>query len=124
MKKAELEYRIKKQLLPYIDEVENKNLEMGIGSPESILLFSNVVTHLFAMAFVNLYDNEEDDVPIEKIAHYFDGIIECWSNVIPEIYSDQEFMSEEERKEVQDELNIRGIQIQSIVNKAKISLLL
>ena len=113
MTKRELEKRIREKVIPYIGEVVWNSKEMNIGTPEESELFGEVCVHLLAMAYAGAFEND-DDVPAERIAFLLDGIIECWSDVLSEVFTNYEYAEND-----QYTLNIRGIQLQAIVNKAK-----
>ena len=123
MTRKEFEKRINTYVEPYI-------MQMMVGeinsNPDDLagtdVFYVNGVVHLLEMARDGIFDSSADaDIP--TINRYLDGIMICWSEVIPRALSRFDYESEEDRDEYNKKMNMRGVQMQMIVDTVKAAML-
>lgn len=127
MTKKEFERRINKYIDPFILEIMISELEDNekhcdelIASMRAIEIrkFTETVVYMIEMIRDNVFKNT-NDAEANEIISYIDGIMVCWSEVIPPFIFEKEYKSEEDREFFAQRYNKRGIQLQMIVDRMK-----
>ena len=118
MTRKEFERRINTYVEPYIMKIAVTEINNKAKDLECTMIFMRIVVRMLEMARDSIFDCTSD-ADEATIARYLDGIMVCWSNVIPKVLKDCKYESEESREYSEDLFNICGIQMQAIIERAK-----
>ena len=105
-----------------VSELEDneKHCDELIASMRAIGIrqFTATVVHMIEMLRDIVFE-KTSDTEVSEIVSTVDGIMMCWSEVIPPFVFNKEYESEEVRELSTQRFNRRGIQLQMIVDKTK-----
>lgn len=127
MTKREFERRINKYIDPFILEIMVSELEDNekhcdelIASMRAIEIrkFTETVVYMIEMIRDSVFE-KTSDAEVSEIVSYIDGIMVCWSEVIPPFIFERAYKSEEDREFSAQRFNKRGVQLQMIVDRMK-----
>ena len=116
-----------KYVIPFTERIIKDDMERKIQRfPEGRELYefgadmyAGTIEDMFMMMYDALYGGT-DDVPVSRIHEFFDGIMECWSDIPLSMVDQDEYDSPEEMQKDLDSFNVTGLQLQTIVDTAKL----
>ena len=101
-------------------EDDEKHCDELIASMRAIAIrqFTATVVHMIEMLRDIVFE-KTSDAEVSEIVSTVDGIMMCWSEVIPPFIFEKEYKSEEDCEFFAQRYNKRGVQLQMIVDKTK-----